>query len=413
MTGSISTTNFANNANASAANRPSSGNVNGSSAAPAPSGDTVDLGSKPPANPPTNPDDYLKWFTKGNTVTPLFDKSVNGGDPKSEIFANIKEGIQNATKSIQVEMFGFGQPEIADALIAKAKSGVPVQVVLDPKVDGFEQDKGPLIDKMKAGGVDVRTYPTAQADEHHKFAQIDHVKMLLLDGKEGIIGGMNWDAHSPENHDVDVKVQGPIVDKMEALFRKDYGKAGGNVVELPKFDANPEQAGGALVSLATASEEEHDRGIRATLFRAIDTAKTSINAELFCLTDWGMQSALENAKGRGVDVKVLINPLDIQGSKINEKAVTNMRAKGIDVSWFVPDQTTKSKLHAKMAIFDNKETVLGSANWSGNGLTWNHEADMDVIDDKTASAYTSMFQDDWKAGSAEPQYVPEPGDVNA
>ena len=146
MTGSISTTNFANNANSNAVILPSPANRNGSTAAAAPSGDTVDLGS----NPPANPDDYLKWFTKGNSVTPLFDKSVTPGDSKDEIFANVKEGIQNATKSVQVEMFGFGQPEIADALIAKAKSGVPVQVVLDPKVDGFEKDKGPLVDKMKA-----------------------------------------------------------------------------------------------------------------------------------------------------------------------------------------------------------------------------------------------------------------------
>jgi len=82
-----------------------------------------------------------------------------------------------------------------------------------------------------------------------------------------------------------------------------------------------------------------------------------------------------------------------------------LRKAGCEVKWFKPDAETGSKLHAKLGIFDDEEVILGSANWTGNGLTWNREANVDIVDKDVAGYYAKMFEADFKKGLKNPQYI--------
>ncbi len=355
---------------------------------------------------PSAPDDKLKWFTKGNKVTPLYDARVTPKNREDEIFRQVKLGIDAARSSIQLEMFGFGQMDIAEALVGAKDRGVKVQVVLDPvnKELDWEQEKKVCADYLKKNGVDVKWYPVQQGGEgKNKFDQINHVKMMIMDGDRAIIGGMNWGSHSPMNHDVDVLVEGPIVDKMEALFGKDYLKSGGKEKDLIPIAKTPEQ-GESYVSLLTTSDDPKDRSVKAALHRAIKDARKSIQVEMFVMSDWSVTKALCEAAERGVKVQVLLNPFEIEGKKLNEAGAAKLKAAGGEVKWYPLDEKTGRKLHAKMGIFDGEEVILGSANWSGAGLTYNREADVDIIDPNVAGAFGTMFKDDWKTGLAEPEY---------
>jgi cardiolipin synthase len=348
--------------------------------------------------------DHLKFFTAGNKVTPLADSSVTPKDLSDDIFAQIHQSIDSAKKSIQIEMFGLGQIDIVNKLIAKHNEGVKVQVVLDPVNEEYEVEKQKCADKLMKAGIEVVFYPTQEPTEKNRFAQINHVKMMIVDGDEAIIGGMNWGGHSPANHDVDVKIEGPIVDKMEHLFNKDYAASGGkDPLPVEKTEAHPE--GKSLVSLATGSHEPSERQIKAALHRAIRDAKKNIRAELFFLTDWSLIGALKEAAGRGVKVELLLNPSQIGDTKFNEKACADLRKAGCEVKWFKPNPETGSKLHAKLGIFDDEEVILGSANWTGNGLTWNREANVDIVDKDVASYYIKMFTSDMKKGAQNPTYL--------
>lgn len=351
--------------------------------------------------------DHLKFFTAGNKVTPLADASHTPKDQSDDIFTQIKSSIAKAKKSIQIEMFGIGQKDLAKQLVAKKKEGLEVQVVLDPVNEAYEAEKEEVIQILKEGGVETLLYPVKAPEGKNRFGQINHVKMMIIDGDEAIIGGMNWGAHSPNNHDVDVRIEGPIVDKMEALFNKDYTKSGGtNPLPIEKTPVHPE--GKSLVSLATGSEDPGERQIKASLHRAIRNAKTSIHCELFFLTDWSILKALVEAKERGVDVKVLLNPSQIGDTRHNEKAADQLRKAGCEVLWFKPNEETGSKLHAKVGIFDGEEVILGSANWTGNGLTWNREANVDIVDKEVAGYYENMFKTDFKKGLKNPKYIENP-----
>jgi len=355
-------------------------------------------------------EDALKWFTKGNKVTALYDAGVTPKIKQDEIFRQVRTAIDTARHSLQLEMFGFGQVDIANALVDAKERGVNVQVVLDPvnpELD-WEAEKADCAKILEKGGVDVLWYPVHPGgkDENGKtkFPQINHVKMLIKDGEEAIIGGMNWGSHSPLNHDVDVHVQGPIVDKMEALFGKDFLKSGGKKEDLIPIEKNA-VAGDTPVSLLTTSDDPKDRSVKAALHRAIRDAKEEICIEQFVFTDWSISKALTDAEARGVEVRVLMSPFEIEGKRLNEATADKLRAGGAEVRWYNTDPETGGKLHAKLGIFDGQEVILGSANWSGSGLTWNREANVDIVDTKVAGDFKKMFENDWKKGAENPVYL--------
>lgn len=348
--------------------------------------------------------DVARWFTKGNKVTPLFDPGVTPRNSKDEIFKQVKLAIDAARHSVQLEMFGFGLMDIAEALVGARERDLPVQVVIDPVNEDWEAEKGPIIDYLREHDVDVRLYPVEQAEG--RFPQIQHAKMLIVDGEKAIIGGMNWGSHSPLNRDADVMVEGPAVDKMEALFGKDYLKSGGKRKDLIPIEETPEHPEGkSAVSLVSTSADPKDRSMVAALGRAIRTSQKSIHAELFVLSDWKLVKGLVEAKERGCDVKILLHPLEIDGNRINEKACKQLREAGVEVLWYPINQKTGGKLHAKVGIFDGEEVIVGSANWSGAGMTYNREAGVDVFDTEVADRFETEFERDWKKGTDEPVYV--------
>jgi len=180
---------------------------------------------------------------------------IDGG----QIFGKALNYIQNAKKSIQVEMFEFQnkddvghhpyggaenvdgskeQKQLYDAIIKKSQEGVKVQVILDaskwPAEKSKDGKKGnkfynnlEMVKRLIDAGVDVAIYPRARQGG----TKIQHVKILAIDGEKIIIGGENWGNHSPVNHDACVAIetqdqhkgQGSEVDNIiNTIFNKDW-----------------------------------------------------------------------------------------------------------------------------------------------------------------------------------------------
>lgn len=394
-----------------------------SPAAPASAGRTSALAARTPAGDSAAtpcdvrdetlakvPDWAEKYFTRGNKVTPLFDAEA-APDTDHEIFAQVEKALKSARSSIQIEMFNIDKASIVDLLVTEARKGVNVQVIMDPPNEGWEEARKGAIETLRRGGVDVKIYPAAAPGSEARYGQLDHVKMLLVDGSKAIIGGMNWGEHSTVNHDYDVQIEGPAVEKMGWLFREDWITSGGRAGELPHIADVPAK-GGDMVNLVVSGLDENEKTIGKTVRRAIDNARSSIHAELFVLSDRPTVDALIAAKKRGVDVKVILNPLEIKGNRINERAAAMLEKAGVEVRWFDCNPETRQKLHAKMAIFDNDQVIVGSANWSYAGFNTNREADVELLSRGTASAFDKVFAKDWKTRTtATPVYIGQGGDA--
>ncbi|MCD6310177.1 MAG: phosphatidylserine/phosphatidylglycerophosphate/cardiolipin synthase family protein [Candidatus Eremiobacteraeota bacterium] len=314
------------------------------------------------------------------------------------IFSSAKEMIRSAKKSIQVEMFSFSNAEMTDILCSEAKKGIKVQVLLDPSPGlsaDHEKAKAETVKKLKASGVEVLYY-----DTNKKHRQIDHVKLLIVDGKKVLMGGMNWGEHSPMNHDVDLKIEGPAVNYYQKVFDNAWKKSGGKVIEHE--GAKPVEGGSAKVK-GLSTELWRYTTIGKQVLSNIEGAKKYIHLESFVLSDKKVIDALIKAKNeRGVDVKVLLAPNGVnEGWNPNGKTFNKLKSAGIDVKWYQSDTSVKEKLHAKWGVFDGEKIIVGSANWSYKGLHINREIAAEVTDKESASVLEKQFQYDWNNRSAD------------
>ena len=282
------------------------------------------------------------------------------------IFQLVGGMIAAAHRRVMVEMYELGRPDIVQSLGEAAGRGVAVRVITDPTVVASRRSAA-VLDSL---GVPERVYPVD--DGRH---QIDHVKLLIVDG-EAAVGGMNWGQHSDRNHDYVLETQvGLDVDRVARIFEQDWSLAGGRPSPLAATAGEVAQ---------TAPGEE----IRSMLEAALLHANRRALAEIYTLTDPEMIAQLIQARRRGADVRVLLDP----NQPYNLRGYGLLKSGGVAVRWYpIP---RGALLHAKIGLFD-AELVLGSANWTLSGLGVNHELDIETGDPTAVAAYETRFAADW------------------
>jgi phosphatidylserine/phosphatidylglycerophosphate/cardiolipin synthase-like enzyme len=284
----------------------------------------------------------------------------------SGIFKLVGGLILSARTRVLVEMYELGRPDILRELGEAVGRGVRVRVITDPTVTA-SRSSASVLDSL---GVPERVYPV---DDGRR--QIDHVKLLIVDGVAAV-GGMNWGKHSHHNHDYVLETRISLdVERLVRIFDQDWSLAGGHPAPLP---ARP----GDIAQTAPGSE------IRMMLEGALIRAKHRVLAEVYTLTDPEVTAQLVAAHRRGADVRVLLDP----NQSYNLHAFSVLRAGGVEVRWYpIP---RGALLHAKIGLFD-AELVLGSANWTISGLGVNHELDIETADPAAVAAYAARFAADW------------------
>jgi phosphatidylserine/phosphatidylglycerophosphate/cardiolipin synthase-like enzyme len=284
----------------------------------------------------------------------------------ASIFQLVGGLIASAHVRVLVEMYELGRADVVGELGDAVRRGASVRVITDPTV-GPSRRSAVVLDSLR---VPERVYPID--DGRH---QIDHVKLLIVDG-EAAVGGMNWGRHSDRNHDYVLETHVTLdVDRLVRIFDQDWSLAGGHPAPLAA-------TAGDIGQTAPGAE------IRSMLETALVHAMRRALAEVYTLTDPEVIAELVDAHRRGVVVRVLLDPN--QAYNLHGYAV--LRAGGVEVRWYpVP---RGSLLHAKIGLFDG-ELVLGSANWTLSGLGVNHELDIETRDAVAVEAYAARFAADW------------------
>jgi phosphatidylserine/phosphatidylglycerophosphate/cardiolipin synthase-like enzyme len=284
----------------------------------------------------------------------------------ASIFQLVGGLIGSAHSRVMVEMYELGRPDILRELGDATARGARVRAITDPTVVASRRSAA-ILDTL---GVPERVYPVD--DGRH---QIDHVKLLIVDG-EAAVGGMNWGAHSDRNHDFVLETHVTLdVDRLARIFEQDWSLAGGRPSPLAMISGE--------VAQTTPGE-----GIRSMLETALIHATRRALAEVYTLTDPEVIAELVQAHRRGALVRVLLDPN--QAYNLHGYAV--LKSGGVEVRWYpIP---RGALLHAKIGLFDG-ELVLGSANWTLSGLGVNHELDIETGDPAAVAAYETRFAADW------------------
>jgi phosphatidylserine/phosphatidylglycerophosphate/cardiolipin synthase-like enzyme len=121
----------------------------------------------------------------------------------------------------------------------------------------------------------------------------------------------------------------------------------------------------------------------------INSAKTSLDIEMYVMTSDEAMEAILAAKDRGVKVRVILEK-GVMGSD-NEEPYNKLSAAGVPVRW-APDKF--ALLHAKFIIVDGKMVLIGSHNLTNNALKKNREASV-ILDGSIVQDFLNVFEKDW------------------
>ncbi|HEY9854495.1 MAG TPA: phospholipase D-like domain-containing protein [Stenomitos sp.] len=348
--------------------------------------------------------------TTGNAA-----KLLVGG---AEVTAEAVAMIQGAETLVQMDVFllgGNSGHQVADAIIRKLQQspGVKVQLMVDPGEGSLGQlhaDMVATLARIQAAGAEVRTYPIkalrSNGNRFQNASQVDHDKLLDIDGRSMLIGGMNMCAAGEINRDYMVRIDGPAALQEHQVMNRDWSLAGAaSTVTLPQAPA----AGAAEVELTMTSGDRQDTKTR--LLQAINDAKISINIGMYQLDDREVAQALIAAKRRGVAVQVLLSRNDkyakyapvignVLNGMPNQAVAADLKAAGVPVKWYVP-RNADEELHAKYAVIDHELALVGSTNFTEKSFTIYRDSEAFIHSPSLAQDLEArMFAPDWQDQAA-------------
>lgn len=392
---------------------------------------------------------------------------------REEIFPAVINLIENAQEEILLNIYLFGGDDnftqgpdyigigkrIVDILEEKMLNGVRVRIIT-PKPSSVQEKNNNIQNKLKNQGLEdvdkeeIKSEPSYEPVYNYALQKglpllpsntevlpgstlwkIDHSKLLIVDGKEALIGGMNFAETVASNRDAMTLITGPIIKQLKAIFANSWNysleQINKHAKKFPEITISPEMKNVMLLAqtdeskINTRNEESIQDGYEAgevqltltspyiqnSRYEIISRLNSTnsgdqIKIAMLLFTDTELIDAVIAAHKRGVNIKVLLDPnrslygVDAKGAP-NVLAVKPFIEAGIEVRNFnhMPGQ----ELHMKLMIIErssgSKEFAMGSLNWTVGALEANYELFAFYKDfDQTTDRLTTQFNQDWRDG---------------
>jgi cardiolipin synthase C len=350
-------------------------------------------------------------------------------DQGAASFQRRLELIAAARTSIALEFFIYDVDDasrlLTQALIKKAREGVPVRILVDFSAPVFRL-KPAYARLLGEAGVKVRYYNTSAVYRLVSSQHRSHRKLLIIDGTTVLTGGRNiandyFDLSDHYNFlDSDLEVSGPIVATVLQSFDVYWNS---RLAAEPASDPEPDaeaakfvvpQAGDAALlerlratgELYRQSHQAHEcRDLRfvtdfpnqgeasRNVFKAIveELARAKREAVVespYFVIKSGGYAVLEDLHKRGVRVRVLTNSLASTDAEYAVAALYpwlgSLADTGLTLSAYggapLPSQSTNLRggtprwgVHSKRGVIDGETTLLGTYNMDPRSANLNSE----------------------------------------
>ena len=342
-------------------------------------------------------------LTKGNKVTLLIDGPAT--------YAVMFEAIRNAKEHINFETFILDDDEIGrkftDLLLRKQAEGVQVNIIYD-SVGSFTTPES-FFKRLRDGGIQVVEFNPVNPFKGHRewfLAHPDHRKILIVDGKVAIIGGINIsNVYSGKIsgmkkvqgeplpwRDTDIQIEGPAVAEFQKLFLDTWSKQKGPKLSERNYYPRMKEDGNALVRVVGSTPGSDNRITFIVYVAAITFAEHSIHlTNAYFIPDDQILDAFTAAARRGVDVKIIL-PMTSDSSLALNAARHNYSAllkAGVKIY-----ERHKALLHAKTAVIDGVWSTVGSTNLDYWSLLSDDEVNAVVLSREFAIEMERMFAGD-------------------
>ncbi|MFV0407639.1 MAG: cardiolipin synthase [Propioniciclava sp.] len=344
------------------------------------------------------------------------------------------EAVDQATATVHVEIYAVARDHTTEvffaALEAAVLRGVTVRLMLDQIGSSKYPGYASMRKQMTGAGIDWRLMmPIQPLKGHWRRPDLrNHRKLVTIDSRVGFMGSQNLIDSSyllKKNrkvnrhwHDTMIKLSGPIVSQLEAVFEADWLAESGERLELQP-------------PVSTVAAEPADP---LTLFQLIPSGpgyRTTPNLRLFT-------SLMERAN----DMLFIVSPYFVPDPSLLQ-AVTTAAYRGVRVELYVSEQADQfmvdhaqasyyrallaagvriyrlpkpDVLHSKFFVVDDEVAVFGSSNLDMRSFELDYEitllgtggrfvADLHAVIDEYRTASVELTREQWAGRSWGARYL--------
>lgn len=309
------------------------------------------------------------------------------------LYEAMLESIAAARERVWMETFIFADDEIgrrfAEALAAKAKSGVEVRLLIDAAGSTLRFSRR-LEGELLSQGVTLQWFQRWRWRDPLRYNRRDHRKLLVIDESEAYLGGFNIHRENSRAvygeqrwRDTHVRCHSALVQQAARLF--DAFWRGNRRWTLTR-----------PASTASMMMPNHSRLCRRQLRCAYTSMADEAQDTLWLTTpyfvpDHYTQAALISAAQRGKDVRVLVpRKSDVRLARWASRAVyAPLLQAGVRIFEYLP-----RVLHAKTAVADQAYAILGTANLDYRSFFLNYELNLISREPGLCHQLQAQFEED-------------------
>jgi len=326
-------------------------------------------------------------LTTGNEVDLL-----HNGEPFPAMLAAIRAAKQRVCLSTYIFDTGTLGREFVGALADAVARGVDVRVLLDGIGELYSLPRPGTL--LRRQGVRVAHFLPPRAWPPLFSVNLrNHRKILAVDGTIGFTGGANIRESylSGDGHriaDLHVRLAGPIVAQIEAVFLRDWHfVTGESAAALPAHTELPGHA--ECRAIADGPERSYDR-LTELLVGAIGAARRRVAIMTpYFLPPRELIAPLQAAALEGVDVAVILperNNLPYV-HRATRHMLWELLERGVRI-YYQPGPFA----HSKLFYIDEDYAQIGSANLDPRSLRLNFEMNVEIYDPAFVAHLSAHFE---------------------
>lgn len=352
---------------------------------------------------------------RGNTATICIDYEQS--------IAQMAQAIRDAEEYVHMQFYILVKDsttaDVFDALRDAVARGVQVRVLLDHisavRNPGTRRTRRALTEMGAEWSYMLPVRPWR--GEYQRPDLRNHRKILVIDGKVGFMGSQNLVDSSYNKasnrrrglhwKDLMVRVEGPIVLGLEAVFQGDwYLETNELLWHLIDDGAGTERPGEldcqVLPSGPGYATENNLQVFVALMYTATD--RISITSPYF-VPEGSIMNALRAATGRGVSVELFVSEIGDQPVVYHAQRsyYEELLRAGVRIHMFRPPYI----LHSKHFTIDDSVAVVGSSNMDERSFGLNMEVsmivhgesfvrDLDEVNDSYRENARELTREEWK-----------------
>ncbi|MGJ8734973.1 cardiolipin synthase [Zobellia laminariae] len=335
--------------------------------------------------------------SQGNELTVLKDGPVT--------FEAIFEAMESAQRFIHIQYYIFEEGELANRFLSilqkKRKEGVEVRFLYDGL--GSNTLSKTYINNLKKSGIEVYGFlPIRFKRLLSSINYRNHRKIVIVDGLTAFTGGinvsdkyLNGDPVLGTWHDMHLRLRGPVVNSLQAVFAMDWNFASGkdDILTLSYFTAIPE-IGKSIVQTVSSGPDSDFPSVHQLYFSLINRAKKYVYIiNPYIIPGEAIMEALQVAALGGVDVRILLssNSDSFLVKWSVQSYFENFLEAGIKI-YLYPE----GFLHSKVMFSDDQLTTIGTANLDVRSFEQNYEVNILAYDRELTEQLKHDFLRDCK-----------------